>query len=561
MEVQIIQICRYLFTFIFLISFYSSKAYSQDTLQESQLDNKSFRSMSGIYLSWLDAKKSGNYINASYFLDILKEFINDDVIDDAFLSSLKYGEWETVLFFANKIKKKDYKNFFANLVLSTDQYLKKNYEESERLIKLLDFESIDENFKNILVGWISYSNSKDSMVLNKIDQKSFDSKNCTPMNCLHNAFIKQLTGNQKESEKLFNSLSMFGLESYRILEVLFVHYVKTKNLEMAKKIHNKLEKLNLSVESFENTKERLYLFSPLEKKEHGLAEIYFNIAGWFYENKMYEFSSFFSNIGLRIRPDFTSLKFLLANNYEKLNHYKLVNQYLDKFEKDNIYDLKLSKIKLKSLNKLKAENKIIETLEVVIIKYPDNNEFKLFLADSLRNKGEHKKSIVLYNKIIKSLINIENHHWNIFYSRGISYERTKQWNLAEKDFMQALELNPSAPYVLNYIGYSWLERGIKLKKALSYIQMAFELKPDDGYITDSLGWAYYLLGNYNKSIGILENAIKILPTDPTLNDHLGDVYWKLGRKSEALSQWKRVLLYDPEVELKKRVKHKISNGL
>ena len=546
----------------FLFSLFNSQTYSQDKVIKSQLDTKIFRSVSGTYLSWLNAKKSGNYINASYFLAYLKEFIrDDDIINDAFLASLNYGDWETILFFAQKIQKKDSKNFFANLVLSTDYYLKKNYKESERIIKLLDFEEIDENFKNIILGWISYSNNQDIMVFSKIDQKLFDIKNCNPMNCLHNALVKSLEGDKEGSEKLFNSMSKFQLESYRVLEVLFVHYVKSENVKMAKETFNKLEDLGLTFESFEKIKDKLYLFSPVEKKEHGLAEIYFNIAGWFYENKMYEFSTFFSNIGLRIRPDFTSLKFLLANNYEKLNYYKLLNQYLDEFEQNSIFDLKLSKIRLKSLNKLKAETKIIETLRNLITKYPENNEFKLFLADSLRNKGEYHKSIVLYDEIIRNLINVNNQHWNIFYSRGISYERIKHWNLAENDFMKALELNPNAPYVLNYLGYSWLERGVKLKKALSFIQMAFEIKPDDAYITDSLGWAYYLTGNFEKSLELLENAIKILPSDPTLNDHLGDVYWKVGRKSEALSQWKRVLLFDPEFEQKKKVEYKIFYGL
>ena len=562
MEVQIIRICKYILILTFLFSSLSSETFSQDRIVKSELDTKVFRSISGVYLSWLNAKKSGNYINASYFLTYLKEFIkDDDVINDAFSSSLNYGDWETILFFAQKIQKKDYKNFFANLVLSTDQYLNNNFKESERIIRLLDFEEIDANFKRIILGWISYGSNLDSMVFSKMDQKSFDPKNCIPMNCLHNAFVKSLKGDKEDSEKLFNSMSNFKSVSYRILEVLFVHYVKSENMKMAEEIYNKLKNLGLTVESFEKTKEKLYLFSPVEKKEHGLAEIYFNIAGWFYENEMYKFSTFFSNIGLRIRPDFTSLKFLLANNYEKLSYYSLLNKFLDEFDQNSIYDLKLSKIKLKSLNELKAEKKTIETLTNLIIKYPDNKEFKLFLADSLRNKGEHDKSIVLYDEIIRNLINVDTQHWNIFYSRGISYERTKQWNLAENDFMKALELNPDAPYVLNYLGYSWLERGVKLKKALSFIQMAFEIKPNDAYITDSLGWAYYLLGNYEKSIKFLENAIKILPSDPTLNDHLGDVYWKVGRRSEALSQWKRVLLFDPEFELKKKVEYKISYGL
>ena len=127
--------------------------------------------------------------------------------------------------------------------------------------------------------------------------------------------------------------------------------------------------------------------------------------------------------------------------------------------------------------------------------------------------------------------------------------------------MKALDLNPEAPFVLNYLGYSWLERGVNLEQALDLILSAVELEPDDAYIIDSLGWAYFLLGDFKKSIDTLEHALRLLPYDPTLNDHLGDAYWKVGRKKEALSQWKRVLIYEPKEELKKSVLTKISVGL
>ena len=143
----------------------------------------------------------------------------------------------------------------------------------------------------------------------------------------------------------------------------------------------------------------------------------------------------------------------------------------------------------------------------------------------------------------------------------MSFERSKRWNEAESDLLKALEINPEAAYVLNYLGYSWLERGINFERALTLVTLASEILPNDAYITDSVGWAYFLLGDYEKSIEILEHALKILPSDPTLNDHLGDAYWKVGRKEEALSQWKRVLIFKSDYENKDKINKKIISGL
>ena len=133
--------------------------------------------------------------------------------------------------------------------------------------------------------------------------------------------------------------------------------------------------------------------------------------------------------------------------------------------------------------------------------------------------------------------------------------------LAERDLLKAIELNSEAPFVLNYLGYSWLERGVNFQQALNFILSAAEMEPDDAYIIDSLGWAYFMLGDFKKSVDTLEHALRLIPYDPTLNDHLGDAYWKVGRKNEAIAQWKRVLIYEPKEELKESVTNKISSGL
>ena len=151
--------------------------------------------------------------------------------------------------------------------------------------------------------------------------------------------------------------------------------------------------------------------------------------------------------------------------------------------------------------------------------------------------------------------------WRFYYVRGIAYERSDKFPLAEKDFLRALDLNPNQPQVLNYLGYSWVDKGMNLTRALDMIQKAVQASPNDGYIIDSLGWAYYRLGRYSDAVTQLEQAATLRPNDPEINDHLGDAYWKVGRKLEAKFQWKIAASVDTIGNVKKRTIPKLANGL
>jgi Flp pilus assembly protein TadD len=140
-------------------------------------------------------------------------------------------------------------------------------------------------------------------------------------------------------------------------------------------------------------------------------------------------------------------------------------------------------------------------------------------------------------------------------------ERLKKWPEAEADFKQALTLSPDESLVLNYLGYSWVDQGVHLKQAMEYIRKAVKLKPDDGYYVDSLGWAYYRLGNLAAAVEHLERAVELKPDDPIINDHLGDAYWKVGRILEAKYQWQQALTLKPEQDLVGTLKQKIASGL
>ena len=152
-------------------------------------------------------------------------------------------------------------------------------------------------------------------------------------------------------------------------------------------------------------------------------------------------------------------------------------------------------------------------------------------------------------------------NWTLFYFRGICFERSKQWPKAEADFKKALELYPDQPLVLNYLGYSWVDQGINLDEAFKMLRRAVDLKPTDGYIVDSLGWAHFKLGHYQEATEELEKAIELKPADPVVNDHLGDAYWRVNRKIEAHFQWNHARDMEPEPEDLPAILEKIESGL
>lgn len=148
-----------------------------------------------------------------------------------------------------------------------------------------------------------------------------------------------------------------------------------------------------------------------------------------------------------------------------------------------------------------------------------------------------------------------------YYARGICYERLKQWDKAEPDLQKALELNPDQASVMNYLGYSWVDQNMHLDEAMDLIREAVRREPNNGYYVDSLGWAHYKLGQYEKAVEELEKAVELRPEDPVLNDHLGDAYWKVERKREARFQWSHALSLDPEPEDREQILDKLANGL
>jgi Flp pilus assembly protein TadD len=190
---------------------------------------------------------------------------------------------------------------------------------------------------------------------------------------------------------------------------------------------------------------------------------------------------------------------------------------------------------------------------------PNDREALLSEADLLRASNRFDEAVVVLDKLLAQSGGAGD--WVLYFERGTALDRAGHWADAEKDLLKALSLQPDEPDVLNYIGYSWVTRNEKLPQAMVMLQKAYLAQPDSGEIADSLGWAYYSLGDFKAAVQRLERAVSLSPISPEINDHLGDAYWRAGRKTEAQFQWNRVLTLKPDDDLKLAAQKKLTSGL
>jgi tetratricopeptide (TPR) repeat protein len=213
------------------------------------------------------------------------------------------------------------------------------------------------------------------------------------------------------------------------------------------------------------------------------------------------------------------------------------------------------------LEALERPDEAAKYLKRIVDENPKNAEALSALANLQRAHKHYAEAIDTYSRALAGKSKPEKTDWPIYYFRGISFEREKRWPEAEADLLQALALYPDQPLVLNYLGYSWVDQNMNLDEAFNMLRRAVELRPTDGYVVDSLGWANYKLGRNDEAVKQLERAIDLKPSDPVINDHLGDAYWRAGRKLEAHFQWNHARDLDPEPEDKVKILQKIEHGL
>ncbi|MBO9411584.1 MULTISPECIES: tetratricopeptide repeat protein [unclassified Ruegeria] len=304
-----------------------------------------------------------------------------------------------------------------------------------------------------------------------------------------------------------------------------------------------------SIEGYEarlNTGETLP-FTHVGSPQDGMAEVFFSVGAALSREAAQNYVLLYAQLAAFLRSDHVDAILLSAELLDGLEQYDLaVEAYLKVPATSSDYHAaELGRAEV--LGRAGKTDAAAEVLQNLAAKSPDLPSVHVALADLQRREENYSAAVETYNTAIELIDSGVGGNWFLHYARGISHERLKQWDQAEADFRRALELNPDQPQVLNYLGYSLVERQEKLDEALDMIERAVAARPDSGYIVDSLGWVLFRLGRYNEAVEHMEHAVELMPVDPVVNDHLGDVYWAVGRAREAEFQWKRALSFiDPE---------------
>ncbi len=298
----------------------------------------------------------------------------------------------------------------------------------------------------------------------------------------------------------------------------------------------------------------------------GLAEAFYTMAQVLYGQADNSLSLVYAQVARQLNREHVDALLMVASIFDEQANYALASELYDQVPRGHPAYLQAEFGRASALRYAGRKDAAIEVLNQLSKSYPDLVDVHVSLGDALTSDDRWEAARAAYDKAVALLDDPSANDWQIFYARGITLERLGIWPEAEADFRKALELSPDEPRVLNYLGYSLVEKRESLDEALDMIRKASEQRPEDGYISDSLGWVYYRLGRYEEAVGPMERAAEIMAIDPVINDHLGDVYWAVGRKLEAQFMWRRALSFtdygssnedvDPD-----RIRRKLDLGL
>ncbi len=293
----------------------------------------------------------------------------------------------------------------------------------------------------------------------------------------------------------------------------------------------------------------------------GAAEALFGIAGSLTDQSSADVSILYLRLALYLRPDLDLASILLGDRLETLQKYEDAIAVYRSIDTSSPY-WRVAEVQVAvDEAQLDKTDAAIADLKHATVDAPNDAEAWTGLGDAYRAAERWSDASDAYDQALKTLGPPAQKDWPLFYARGIAEDRAGHWDAALADLQTALKLSPDEPQVLNYIGYSWVDRGSNIPQALAMLEKARELRPFDGYIVDSVGWAYFKLGRYDEAAKTLENAILLVPGDATINDHLGDAYWRVGKKLDARFQWSHALAFGPEPDEKSTLEKKLKDGL
>ena len=536
----------------------------------------------------IDKFNEGNYIS-SYFSGIL--LLNDSQYDESYnflkklngleeshlnyplrylYSLINLGKFNEAFNYSKKLEKKKLSNFESDLIIGIYYLKNRNHDLAKEYflkLKKRKTNSMLNNFiTNSLLNWISFKeldlNSAQNKI-NKVDSRFANLKS------IQNVFLHCFYNSPKTEIYFEKLISNKKIDFSRYNYFYAVHLSNKGKIDQTKKlVSSSLElyprnlllnqyKLDLQNNKYKNN-------FNCQNLSNVVAELLYITANALSSQRIYTFSNFYLNLSKYLNNDFYSFDTLLAENFYNIDDFAQAKKIYKELSKHGEaffwYSAKQNaKIFIREDKKEKA-------LKLIVNSYKKLSQKNIYLtydyAKFLKNNDKFEESIKIYSDLIKKIKKTHPLYAGIKDGRGVSYERIGQWDKAELDLLSSLDARPDQAYVINYLAYSWIEKGININQSLKMLKKANNLKSNDPYIIDSLGWALFKLKRYKDAKKYLQSAVELMLADPVVNDHYGDALWKNGKKIQARYYWNYVLnLKDTEKDLKKIIKKKLVSGI
>jgi tetratricopeptide (TPR) repeat protein len=538
---------------------------------DSKLKNSN--SLAGNYLAARIAVTDSDTASAAVFY---RKAINLDPDNvplklKGFLSFIGNGNFAEGVELGNQIVQSGSKSEVVDLVLAVEDIRKKDWAGAERRLTKDWRSPVDRLMGGLVLGWAKLGNGDMEGALETVDGLKgpawFD------LFVQYHSGLIALSGGDIDTAILRLQTAadnraggQAANDTYtRVLTALVHAQAKAGDVETA--LENTKESLRRMPQNpvFEQIKadleESRALPAFIAAPQDGAAEVFLNLGTAINREGGKQFARIYMQLATILSPESDAITIQLAELFDDQGMLDRANGLFGKIESGSPYHRIAQLEQALNLDEMENRDEARKQLDRLIEEGPDDLIAHLSYGAVLARHEEYLEAIKVYNRIIARIDTPQRMHWNLFYRLGIAYERTKQWPKAETAFKHSLKLYPDNPSVPNYMGYSWVDMDINLQEGLDMIRKAVSLRPNDGYMVDSLGWAFYRLGRIEEAVVELERAVELRPGDPTINDHLGDAYWKAKRRLEATFQWQHALALDPPKADIERIKMKLELGL
>jgi tetratricopeptide (TPR) repeat protein len=496
---------------------------------------------------------------------------NQQLQQSLMLVLISVGRFDEALPLADRLKTVPEVERFSRVALAVDAFREKDYREAGNWLQLALESDLDRLVTGLMGAWAKAGRNEGSEALADLD--ALDGPEWFALFATyHRALIADMAGLTEEAEASYQATldnaaaGSAAPETWlRAAEAYAGFLARRGDRNEALAVIGKAEEFASGRLSLVALRERIekgetpeaIVITPAD----GASEVLLDLGAALNRGGGEPFVKLYLQLALAMRPNSDAVLLQLAS---------VAEQQSDSEEAISFYERIPAASPLKraaelqlglNLADLKRHDEAIKHLTRLLDSDPTDMRAYLALGGVYASKEDYKSAAELYDRAVERLKEPTNANWNVFYQRGIAYERLKQWPKAEPNFRKALELYPDQPQVMNYLGYSWVDMNINLSEGLELIRKAVDLRPSDGYIVDSLGWAYYRLNRFDEAVVELERAVSLKPDDPVLNDHLGDAYWRVGRKLEATFQWRHARDLKPDPDVLLSVQKKLKEGL